>query len=81
MLCRGRSLSLSLSHSRPPSALCRSGAFHTPLMEPASKLLQAALDATAVSFPEVVVYSNVTGLWPTARSLVCLVADKCLPAP
>jgi [acyl-carrier-protein] S-malonyltransferase len=34
------------------------GAFHSPLMEPAAERLRAALDATPVAPPEIPVYSN-----------------------
>jgi [acyl-carrier-protein] S-malonyltransferase len=36
------------------------GAFHSPLMEPAAERLRAALDATPVGEPEIPVYSNGT---------------------
>lgn len=35
-----------------------SGAFHSPLMEPAARRLRAALEATPVSAPRIPVYSN-----------------------
>jgi len=37
-----------------------SGAFHSPLMEPAAERLRAALEATPVSEPQIPVYSNGT---------------------
>jgi [acyl-carrier-protein] S-malonyltransferase len=37
-----------------------SGAFHSPLMEPAAERLRAALEATPISEPQIPVYSNGT---------------------
>jgi len=41
--------------------LAVSGAFHTPLMQPAAEVLKEAVAKTAVSNPRVPVYSNVEG--------------------
>jgi [acyl-carrier-protein] S-malonyltransferase len=56
--------------------LAVSGAFHTPLMEPARLALAAALEAVAIHAPRVPVWSNVTGApFPSdpdaIRALLC----------
>ena len=41
--------------------LAVSGAFHSPLMEPAAEKLRSVLDRVQINFPKIPVYSNVTG--------------------
>lgn len=47
-------------HMNPCRMLAVSGAFHTRLMEPASKALAQVLESVIVNAPRVTVYSNVT---------------------
>jgi [acyl-carrier-protein] S-malonyltransferase len=46
---------------RRPTRLDVAGAFHSPLMEPGARRLEAALSRVAVRAPRLRVYSNVTG--------------------
>ena len=62
------------------------GAFHSPLMEPAAERLRAALDATPVATPRIPVYSNGTAApvrrrarasWPRTCCARCAGARRC----
>jgi len=46
-----------------------SGAFHTPLMNPASEAVQAAIDQTRLSNPRVPIYSNTGDILKTAQKI------------
>jgi len=52
--------SMKIAGAKRALPLSVSGAFHSPLMEPARKELAAAIEATAVSAPHCPIYQNVT---------------------
>ena len=54
--------------------LAVSGAFHTPLMQPAREALEAVLASVTINEPRIPIYSNVTGepFWGAADILAML---------